>query len=409
MTETIDHLIHARFDTVANPLDDGDWGDVLARADRAAPARHRRRPSLRLATAAAAAVLTATGTAVAFGWPGAVVDFFNAPRAPESVRTFFAAHHTAIPGGVSPYTKLGEAHEVMTATFDADNLPAKNPTVHTLYVAPRDGGGFCYLWTEYGGGCADPESAAKAETDPAARALGVEWLEKDYAGFVDGWVRADAKTVEAQFADGTTAPIPVTWVSEPIGAGFFAYVVPPAHQIGDDALASVVALDGNGNVVGQQTFAAANALDEDVVQTLPDGTKVSLPRRAQAAHAKEVVSFRTASGSHAYLWVMPRTGGGVCFVYGTGANGGQGCTSPSWLARLPVVNGGGSDGVYFAQVKPNVAALELHFRGGSSERLTPTDGFVLHDIGQNGRLVGVVGLDRNGTPIYRSGAAGGGG
>ena len=37
MTETIDQLIQARFDAVANPLDDRDWGDVLTRR------RHRAR------------------------------------------------------------------------------------------------------------------------------------------------------------------------------------------------------------------------------------------------------------------------------------------------------------------------------------------------------------------------------
>ena len=57
-------------------------------------------------------------------------------------------------------------------------------------------------------------------------------------------------------------------------------------------------------------------LDQDVLQTLPDGTKYSLPRRAQAAQAREPFSFRTTSGGHAYLWVMPRTGGGSCYLFG---------------------------------------------------------------------------------------------
>ena len=121
----------------------------------------------------------------------------------------------------------------MTATFDANNSPPTNPTEHTLYVAPRTAGGFCFLWTDYGGGCADPEDAAAATTDPEARPLGVEWLAGDYATFTDGYVRGDAQTVEARFADGTSVTVPVTWVSAPIDAGFFAYVVPPAHQTTD--------------------------------------------------------------------------------------------------------------------------------------------------------------------------------
>jgi hypothetical protein len=400
MTETIDQLIQARFDAVASPLDERDWSDVVARACREEHIARPRRAPMRLAFAAAVATLAASTTAVAFGWPQTFVDFFEAPPAPQSVRAFFRAHDVALPHGVSPATKLGQPREIMSATFDANNLPPTHPTLHTLYVAPREDGGFCYLWTDYGGGCADPEDAGQATTNPAARPLGVEWLANDYAGFVDGWVRSEAKSVEARFGGGTTLPLPVTWVSAPIDAGFFAYVVPVAHQTRSDALTSVVALDRNGDVVGKQDIPVTKRLDEDVAQTLPDGTKVSLPRRAQATRAREVVSFRTARGSRAYLWVMPRTGGGVCFLYGTGAGGGSGCTSPYWAARLPAVDGRGLDGIYFAQVKPDVATVELRYENGSSERFRPSDGFVLHQMAHETGLVAVVGLDRTGEAIF---------
>lgn len=398
MTETIDQLIQARFAAVANPVDDGDWSDVLARAG--STGRRRRAPT-RIALVAAVAAIAAVVTAAALGWPGTFVDFFKAPPAPQSVETFFGTHNVAVPGGVTPQTKLGQAREIMTATFDADNLPPEQATLHTLYAAPTDNGGFCFLWTDYGGSCADPEDTTTATTDPAARPLGVEWLENDYAGFVDGWVRTDAKTIEAHFADGTTAPIPITWVSAPISAGFFAYVVPTAHQTRADALTSIVALDANDGVVDRQTFALTKPLDEGVAQTLPDGTKISLPQRAQAARAREIASFRTANGSHAYLWVMPRTGGGSCYLYGTGAGGGQGCTSPYWAARIPAVDAvGGANGIYVAQVKPKIAAVELHFRNGDRERLTPVDGFVFHQIESGTRLVDAVGLDRSGKATF---------
>jgi hypothetical protein len=400
MTKTIDLLIQARFEAIANPLDDGDWSDVLARA-RTVPPSVRRHAPIRVALLAAVAVLAATVTAVAFGWPGRVVDFFKAPPAPQSVKAFFGAHHLEIPGGVRPDTTLGQPREIMTATFDADYLPPRNATLHTLYVAPRTSGGFCYLWTDYGGSCADPQDAAQATTKPAARPVGLSWLENDYVGFVDGWARGGAETVEAHFADGTTASIPVTWVSAPISAGFFAYVVPGAHLTPGDALTSIVAFDADGNVVDKQTFALTKPLDEDVTQTLPDGQKLSLPRRAQAARGRELFSFRTAKGGHAYLWVMPRTGGGTCFLYSTGAGGGQGCTPPQWLARLPAVNGGGTNGVYFAQVKPDITTLELRFRNGDLERLTPIDGFVLHRMSHETGLISVLGLGPSGKTIYR--------
>jgi hypothetical protein len=396
MTETIDQLIQARFDAVASPLADGDWSEVLARARSARP----RRAPQRIAVAAAVVVLAATVTAVALGWPGRVVDFFKAPAAPQSVKAFFGDHGLATPGRVSPWAKLGQGREIMTATFDANNLPPTHPIMHTLYVAPRADGGFCFLWTDLGGSCADPEDAANARMNPAARAARFVWLANDYTGFVDGWVRPDVKTVQARFADGTTAAVPVTWVSAPINAGFFAYVVPPSHLTRDDALTAVAALDANGNVVASQTFPLTKPLDEDVLQTLPDGTKLSLPRRARAAHAREIAGFRNAKGGRAYLWVMPRIGGGTCWVYGTGAGGEDGCTTPQWSARLPSVNGGGEDGVYFAQVKPEVAVVELRYRNGDRQRLTPIDGFVLRQIQHDTGLVEVVGLDRGGTAIF---------
>jgi hypothetical protein len=394
MTETIDHLIQARFDAVASPPAAGDWADVLTRLRPAQP-RPRRLP-IRVGLAAAVLGVAVTLTAVAFGWPQTVVDFFHAPPAPQSVKTFFDTFHTAVPGRVNPQAKLGQARKIMTATFDANHLPPEKPVPHTLYVAPRQGGGFCYLWTDFGGSCADPEDASRGTTDPAARPLGLDWLEDDFAGFLDGWVRGDARSLEARYADGATASIPVTWVSAPIDAGFFAYVVPPAHQTRADALTSLVALDADGNVVDRQSFALTKPLDQDVLQTLPDGTKLSLARRAQASHAREIVK----SGP-LYLWVMPRTGGGTCFLYRTGAGGGQGCMSPYWLARLPAVNGGGTNGVYFAQVKPDVASVELRYRNGDRERMTPIDGFVLQRMEHAEGPVAVLGLDRGGKAIFR--------
>ena len=393
MTETIDHLIQARFEAIANPLDDASWSDVLARAGTVG---RRRRAPARVVLAAAVVVLAATVTAVALGLPGRVVDFFQAPPAPQSVKSFFAAHNAALPSGVDPMANVGEPRKIMTATFDANHLPPTHPTVHTLYVAPRTSGGFCYLWTDYGGGCADAANAAKGKTVPAARLLGIAWLENDYAGFVDGWVRGDASTVVAHFADGSSAAIPVTWVSAPISSGFFAYVVPRAHQTHADALTALVALDPNGKVVGKLTFALTQPLDEDVPQTLPDGTRYSLPRRAQASRAQEPFSFRAPSG-RAFLWVMPRTGGGICFVYSTGAGGGEGCPSRYWLARIPTLSGYARNGVYFAQVKPDVATVELRFRNGHTERITPMDGFVLHRVPS--APVSVVGLSRSGKAI----------
>lgn len=387
MTETIDQLIQARFDAIASPLDAGDWGDVLARASRAP------RPlPIRVALVAAAVVLAATVTAVAFGWPQRMIDFFKSPPAPAHVKSWFAAENVGAPSGMSTKAIPGQARKITTATFDDEHINPTRPTVHTLYVAPRKGGGFCYLWTNAGAGCFPVKHAPKVFGP-----LGLDWYSSDYALLVQGWVRTGAtRTVVARFADGSTATIPVTWVSAPVSAGFLVYPVPAPHRTRADALRSIVALDANGNVLGIQTFPVTNPLDDDVMQTLPDGTRYALPRRAHAAQARKLFSARP----NVFLWVMPRTGGGLCFFW----NRGRGCIAPHWLRRMRALNGGLFGPFFFGELKPEVAAIELRYQGGESERLTPVDGFVLERIARahwklGARLVTAIALDRGGKPI----------
>jgi hypothetical protein len=56
------------------------------------------------------------------------------------------------------------------------------------------------------------------------------------------------------------------------------------------------------------------------------------------------------------------------------------------------------------QTKPDVATIELRYQNGESERLTPVDGFVLHEITpahyrRGTRLVQAVAFDRNGKRL----------
>jgi hypothetical protein len=387
VTDTTDLLLQRRFDAAACRGDDGDWDDVLDRARGAG-----RRLPVRVALVAAAFVLAASTTAAAFGWPQTVIDFFKSPPAPAKVKDWFASENVGAPRGMSPQAISGRARKITTAVFDDEHADPTHPTVHTLYVAPRKGGGFCYLWTEAGAGCF-PVKNAPGALGP----LGLDWYSADYALLVSGWVRAGAtRAVVAHFADGTTETIPVTWVSAPVDAGFLVYPVPAAHRTRSDALRSIVALDADGNVLGTQTFPVTKPLDDGVMQTLPDGRKVVLPRRAHAAQARKLFGFRPDG----YLWVMPRTGGGLCYLW----NRGQGCVSRYWLSRLPVLNGGLFGPYYFAQVKRDVAAVELRYQGRASERLTPVDGFVLEPIARahwkrGARLVGAVALARGGKPL----------
>lgn len=408
MTETMDQLIRARFDRVASRTADDDWNDVLARAGGARRSRHMRAPR-RIALVAAVAFGGAVVTAVALGLPQAFIDFFSSPPAPAHIKNWFGALSVGAPRGMDPRAIAGEARKIATARFDVNHLHGGHPTSHTLYVAPRKGGGFCYLWTNADGGCLPARPQAKTAATRATGPLGISWFGNNNVGYpvlVDGWVRTgSAKTVEARFADGKTAAIPVTWVSSPVDAGFLVYPVPQAHRDRRHALTAVVALGSDGTVVGRESFRLTKPLDEDVMQTLPDGSKVSLPRRAQADKARKIISFRATDGSSVYLWVMPRTGGGLCYL----ANQSEGCLDPRFAAQTPVLNGGiegGASRVLFeAETKRKVAAVVLRFQNGDRQRLTPTEGFVLTEITpahykRGTRLVAAVALNRDGKPIY---------
>lgn len=420
MTEAFDQLVQARFDAVANPINDGNWEDVLTRSRNGESLTPRppigrthrgRRVPTRVALVAAAIALAAVATAVAFGLPQTLIDFFSSPPAPANVKNWFGAENVEAPRGMNPRAIPGQARKITTATFDVNHINADHPTVHTLYVAPRRGGGFCYLWTNADGGCLPAKAPSKTKAMRAMGPLGISWFSSssgaNYPLFIDGWVRSGAtKTVEARFADGTTATIPVTWVSAPVSAGFLIYPVPPDRQTRAKALASVVALNANGNVIGKQAFPLTNPLDQDVVQTLPDGTKVSLSRRAQAARARKIISFRATDGSKVYLWAMPRTGGGDCYLF----NQGQGCEIPRFAKQEPVFNAGFSGAatriLFFGHAKPEVAAVELRYQNGENERLTPVKGFVLTEITpahykRGTRLVAAVAFDRSGKAIYK--------
>ncbi|MFL5914879.1 MAG: hypothetical protein ACJ752_04480 [Gaiellaceae bacterium] len=412
MTETIDQLIQARFEAVANPINDGDWDDVLARSRNgeslasrpSIERRHRRRQvPARVALVTAVVALLAVVTAVAFGWPQTIIDFFTSPPAPAKVKNFFGAQNVSAPTGMNPQAIPGQTRRIATASFDADHFRPTHPTIHTLYVAPTKEGGFCWLWTKASAGCLPAAGASRSKGEGP---LSLTWFSNDYPLITLGWVRTNsAKAVEARFADGTTETIPVTWISAPINAGFLTYTVPPAHRNRSDALKSVVALDGNGNVVGSQDFHLTRPLDQDMPQTLPDGTKVSLSRRAQAARARKVISFGATDGSMVYLWAMPRTGGGNCYLF----NQGQGCEIPRFVKQEPVFNGGLSGAatriLLFGHAKPQVATVELRYQNGENERLTPIEGFVLTEImpahyKRGTRIVAAVALNASGKAIY---------
>src|SRR5262249_44939841 len=145
--------------------------------------RRRRQLPTRAAAVVAVAIVAVTVTAVAFGLPQTVIDFFDSPPAPAHIKNWFGAENVGVLRGMSPKAIPGQARKIATATFDANRLEPVHPSVHTLYVAPRKGGGFCWLWTNADGGCLPAKPT---------RPLGLTWYGNDYVVLLNGWVHAGA-------------------------------------------------------------------------------------------------------------------------------------------------------------------------------------------------------------------------
>jgi hypothetical protein len=64
-----------------------------------------------------------------------------------------------------------------------------------------------------------------------------------------------AADAEVRFEDGTSATIPVVWLSAPINAGLFGYEVPRSHWAIGHRPTLVVLHDGEGNELGRDTSA----------------------------------------------------------------------------------------------------------------------------------------------------------
>jgi hypothetical protein len=365
-----------------------------------------RRVSARVALVAAVVVLAAVVTAVAFDWPQRVVAFFSSARAPARVVHAFATFSFGAPPGVDRQVRADEARTIMTVRI--------NGNLTTLYVAPTKSGGFCYAWSDLSlDGCV----GAGERLGHGAGPLGV-LLNR---AAVVGWVRLGAtRALEARFADATTATIPVTWVSAPINAGFVAYLVPRSHRDRAHALRSVVALDADGRVIGRVSAPPTPPKPPPwVPHRLPDGTLHLFPPGAEVAKARKIISFSETNGSRVYLWLVPLAHGGHCFI----SNGAHGLGQPPSICATGLLSPieptssspphsnsvfvGGLESqllIFLGVAKPAVATVELRYQNGERERLTPIDGFVLHQLGpahwkRGTRLVAAVALNRNGKAL----------
>jgi hypothetical protein len=225
----------------------GDWNDVLTRAgvklsiqdhhERTPGRRPRRRPLLPafvlLIAAAAVALLIAVP---ALGLPQKIVGLFTSGElAPPRTERLFAELDRGAPPGLETHVLPGTARKALDASLPEGGIA-------TLWVAPTARNGFCALIEivdaagrsdgASGPGCND-------RTQPTGLGLTIPGpITADGISrgpvVVNGYsVDHDARAAIMRFENGKSVQLPLTWISEPIDAGFVVYGVPPANwQLG---------------------------------------------------------------------------------------------------------------------------------------------------------------------------------
>jgi len=247
----------------------GGWDDVLQRAGIVVgpPVRretprvdaHRRKLLTRRRVLVLALVATALGALLAtpaFGIRQLLLDlvgrtnvrFSSGESAPLEVKRQFFDLSLGAPPRMAPQAIASQARRV--AVFHVAGR------AHVLYVAPTRKGGFCETFTGDFGSC----GATRDE-----RVLGLTWTGSpmrfppppneppQHTTEVGGDVlAASARTVRVEYEDGSATPIPFTFVSKPIDAGFFLYGIPKGHERPGTRVRAVSVLDDKGHVLARQ-------------------------------------------------------------------------------------------------------------------------------------------------------------
>jgi hypothetical protein len=399
MNEPADRILREWFAGYAH-AGDGDWGDVVFRARRG-----RRRRALGLA---GLATVVLAGVASAFALTRPTVDFGSAPKGPEVV-VDFGRLNVISPKQLAPSVIPGEARRITTA--------AVHDKTFTLYVAPTDRGGFCWLWKNLGGGC-----RTNRTDDVATRIGGGGRVGRYGMDTLEGaFLHADAARLVVTYADGERADIPFVWVTEPIDAGFYLFDVPASHERKGREAVSLTLFDRGGSALATTEVIRGEEPDLGRGHRVPKFGPLLVPK--DAVYAKRELLFDVALGPyrHMGLWVAPKRGdGGTCYW----SNRSSGCVpvegfprpTPEFLARYPELKdaallmglgaSGGNPVVLCCTVDEAVARVELRYQSGTRESVTPKRGYLLvvlppEHYPPGRRLEEIVAYDASGKVVGR--------
>jgi hypothetical protein len=364
----------------------------------ATPGRGQRRLALAMATVTMLGVLVA---APAFGLHRDVLDFLSSEPASERVQLEFARLDVMAPPGMRRGVIPGEARKVTEVT--------RRGKRHVLSVAPTTKGGYCFQWTNLFGSCYDPaEFAAVPRVGPPgdvdAHLLRAIFIADETVHLVGGHLRAaETERLELEYADGDRVEIPVTWVSEPIDAGFYLFDVPDEHRRPETRAEALIARKADGEVIARMAFPRAGARWEFDPET-------AAPDVAVLEQKRKLIEITTERGRTVTLWKAPSRHGGTCHWLTINGRPGPASDCPPGPVPgpKPVVGAGlltgGGPVLFEGTVRDDVAVVELHFQDGAMEPVRPVEGRVLYEIGsahypRGHRLERIVARDASGRKL----------
>lgn len=257
-------LLFERIDQlVPDPMAEGNWDDVLARAGQTASRRSlRSRRRVLVAVSVVVAVAIVLFATPAFGLRSALLDligrtdvpFSSSKPAPNRVKKQYLDLETRLASTAFGHRfgvlVAGEAREVGTFTINGHS--------RRLWVVPTKSGGFCYTFEKASGSCNDGSAAQRKD-----RPLSITWLAGGKPKLavlqVSGTITAaNAAQLQVLYADGTRTTIPFVWVSRPIAAGFFAYDIPKNRLIGSGRPTAFVLTDRYGKLLARDAVKSGN-------------------------------------------------------------------------------------------------------------------------------------------------------
>jgi hypothetical protein len=310
---------------------------------------------------AAAALVVPTAVALR----GSVVNFFESEPAPKPVVLDFAGLDAGAPAGMETGVVAEQTRAVLRKRL-ADGR------VLTVWVAPTRKGGFCALYGQ-SGGC-HPPYTIPVEHGISVQGSVADGVIRDGPVLVSGSVQLpDAASIELRYENGDSDRERLTWVSPPIGAGFFVFDVGRGHW-NRNRPNELVLLDADGGFLRREPV--------QIVMPPPmrqDGT----PADALLDEARKLISVDTHTGVEAALWVAPTADGRTChwLRYGLGGFGG-GCPEKQSPQPFGLGLSQGKDVVLLwgGPLRQDIRSVEIRYEDGERADVKAIEGMVLYDI-----------------------------